>query len=78
VTGSYEVSPEVAWSGQWLLNPSDHSGIVVPGLTYTFSDAVSLLATFYLPYGRPPEDGVLRSEYGAAPLSGLLQLRLYF
>jgi hypothetical protein len=39
---------------------------------------VSLLATFYLPYGQPPEDGVLRSEYGAAPLSGLLQLRLYF
>jgi hypothetical protein len=78
VTGSYEVSPEVAWSGQWLLNPSDHSGIVAPGLTYTFSDAVSLLATFYLPYGRPPEDGVLRSEYGAASLSGLLQLRLYF
>ena len=32
----------------------------------------------YGPYGRPPEDGVLRSEYGAAPLSGLLQLRLYF
>ena len=32
----------------------------------------------YGPYGRPPEDGVLRSEYGAARLSGLLQLRLYF
>ena len=78
LTGSYEVSPEVAWSGQWLLNPIDHSGIVAPGLTYTFSDAVSLLAMFYLPYGQPPEDGVLRSEYGAAPLSGLLQLRLYF
>ena len=50
-----------------MLNPSDHSGIVAPGLTYTFSDSVSLLATFYVLYGRPPEDGVLRSEYGAAP-----------
>ena len=78
LTGSCAVSPEVAWSGQWLLNPNDHSGIVAPGLTYTFSDTVSLLATVYLPYGQPPEDGVLRSEYGAAPLSGLLQLRLYF
>jgi hypothetical protein len=78
VTGAYEGSPEVAWSGQWLHNPGDRSGIVAPGLTYTFSDAVSLLATFYVPYGRPPKDGVLQSEYGAASLSGLLQLRLYF
>ena len=61
-----------------MFNPSDHSGIVAPRLTDTFSDAVSLLATLYVPYGRPPEDGVLRSEYGAAPLSGLLQLRVYF
>ena len=78
LTGSYDVSPEVAWSGQWLHNPNDRSGVVAPGLTYTFSDAVSLLASFYVPYGRPPKEGVLRSEYGAAPLSGLLQLRLYF
>jgi hypothetical protein len=78
LTTSYEVSPEVAWSGQWLHNPGDHSGIVAPGLIYTFSDEMSLLATLYAPYGQPPEDGVLRSEYGAAPLSGLLQVRLYF
>jgi hypothetical protein len=68
LTGSCEVSPEAAWSGQWLLDPSDHSGIAAPGLTYTFSDTVSLLAAAVcLPYGQPPEDGVLRSEYGAAP-----------
>ena len=35
-------------------NLRDHSGIVATGLTDTFSDAVSLLAT-YVPYGQPPE-----------------------
>jgi hypothetical protein len=78
LTGSYEASPEITYSGQWLHNPGDRSGIVAPAMTYTFNDAVSLLGSIYVPYGRPPEGGVLRSEYGAAPLSGLLQLRVYF
>ena len=78
VTGSYEASPEVTCSGQWLHSPGDGSGILAPALTYTFTDAMSLLGAAYVPYGRPPDRGRLRSEYGAAPLSGLLQLRLYF
>jgi hypothetical protein len=78
VTGSYEASPEITYSGQWLHNPGDQSGVLAPAMTYTFNDAVSLLATVYVPYGRPPERGVLRSEYGATPASGLLQLRWYF
>ncbi|HKW03500.1 MAG TPA: hypothetical protein VJN96_26985 [Vicinamibacterales bacterium] len=78
VTGSYEVSAEITYSGQWLHNPRDHSGIVAPAMTYTFNDAVSLLGSVYVPYGRPPQGGVLHSEYGATPLSGLLQLRVYF
>jgi len=78
VTGSYDASPEITYSGQWLHNPGDQSGIVAPAMTFTFNDAVSLLGTVYVPYGRAPEGGVLRSEYGAAPLSGLLQLRWYF
>ena len=77
-TGSYEASPELTCSGQWLHNPGDQSGIVVPAMTYTFNDAVSVLGAVYVPYGRPPAGGVLRSEFGAAPLSGLLQLRVYF
>jgi hypothetical protein len=77
-SGSYDVSPEITYSAQWLHNPGDRSGIVAPAVTYTFNDAVSLLGSAYVPYGRPPEGGVLRSEYGAAPLSGLLQVRMYF
>jgi hypothetical protein len=78
VTGSYEASPEITYSGQWLHNPGDHSGIVAPAITYTFNDAVSWLGTIYVPYGRPPDGGRFRSEYGVTPLSGLLQLRWYF
>lgn len=78
ITASYEASPEITYSAQWLHNPGDRSGIVAPAITYTFDDAVSLLGSVYVPYGRPPDNGVLRSEYGAAPLSGLLQLRWYF
>jgi hypothetical protein len=78
VAVSHEASPEITYSGQWLHNPADQSGIVAPALTYTFNDGVSLLGAVYLPYGTPPDGGVLRSEYGAAPLSGLLQLRCYF
>lgn len=78
VTGAYESSPEVTYSGQWLHNPADQSGIVAPALTYTFNDAVSVLGAVYVPYGQPIEGGVVRSEYGAAPFSGLLQLRWYF
>jgi hypothetical protein len=78
VTGSYEASPEMTYSGQWLHNPGDQSGVVAPAMTYTFNDAVSMLGSVYVPYGRPPQGRVLRSEYGAAPLWGLLQLRVYF
>lgn len=73
----YEASPEVTYSGQWLHSPADRSGIAVLALTYTFNDALSMLSSVYVPYGRPPEGGVFRSAYGSAPLSGLLQLRLY-
>lgn len=77
-TGSYEASPEITYSGQWLHNPGDRSGVIAPAMTYTFNDAVSVLGSLYVPYGRPPEGGVLKSEYGAAALSGLVQLRVYF
>jgi hypothetical protein len=78
VSGSYEASPEITYSGQWLHNPRDRSGIVAPAMMYTFNDEVALLGTAYVPYGQRPDDGRLRSEYGAAALSGLLQVRLYF
>ena len=77
VTSVYEASPEFAYSGQWLHNPGDGSGIVAPAMTHTFNDAVSLLGTVFVPYGQTPDGRLFRSEYGATPFSGLVQLRLY-
>ena len=77
VIGSYELSPEISYSGQWLHNPRDDSGVLVPGLTLTWSDALSMASSVYLPYGAKPAGGILRSEYGGASIAGLVQLRLY-
>jgi hypothetical protein len=77
VLALYELSPEISVSGQWLQNPKDRSGVVAPGLTYTFGDRTSVLGSVFVPYGRTPRGGTLRSEYGAASASALFQLRLY-
>jgi hypothetical protein len=77
VLGSYEASTELAVSGQWLHNPTDRSGVIVPGLTVTLSDRLSIFGASYLPYGASPRGTFLRSEYGTAPVSAFLQLRVY-
>jgi hypothetical protein len=74
---SYEASTTTIYAGQWIHNPLDHSGVLAPGITYTFSDHLSLVGTLYLPYGQPPDGLLLRSVYGASALAGLFQLRVY-
>ena len=77
VIASYERSPEVGYSGRWLHNPADGSGVIVPGMTFTWSDGASVVGSAYVPYGAKPANGLLRSEYGGAALAALVQLRLY-
>lgn len=77
VSGFYEASPALTYSGQWIFNPRDRSGILVPSVTYTLSDRWSWLGGAYVPFGRSPLGRELRSEFGAASLSALLQLRIY-
>lgn len=77
LVASYEASPELALSPSWIADPTDGSGVVLPAFTWTLSEAASLLGSVYLPYGAPPEGAVLRSFYGATPLTGFLQIRLY-
>ena len=77
VLASHEFSPELALSGQWLHSPADGSGVIAPAATLTFSDRLSVFATAYVPYGRPPDGPVLQSEYGTSALSGFMQLRIY-
>jgi len=74
---SYECSPEIALAGQWLQNPADGSGVVVPSLTITPGDRWSVLVSGYAPYGRAPVGPQLASEFGAAPRALFVQMRIY-
>ena len=77
LVAGYEYSPAISLSSQWLHSPADGSGIVVPSITYTANDRWSVLISGYLPYGRGPTGFVLRSEFGASPLAGFVQVRMY-
>jgi hypothetical protein len=74
---TYEASPELTLNAQWIQSPVDGSGVVVPSLTWTFSDRLSLLGSVYLPFGEAPMGLTLQSTYGAAATSGLIQFRIY-
>jgi hypothetical protein len=73
---SYECSEDFAVT-LLLLGSPDGSGIASPSATLTLSDRLSLLTSVYFPFGAAPVGPQLRSAYGAAPLSGLLQVRIY-
>ena len=77
VLASYELSPEVSWSAEWLQSPIDGSGVIVPSATLTFGDRVSMVLSGYVPYGRTPAGATLGSDFGASPLAAFVQLRLY-
>lgn len=77
VLASYEWSPEISVSGEWLQSPTDGSGVVAPSMMWTASDRWSVLLSGYLPYGRGPSGPILRSQFGASPLGLFVQLRVY-
>lgn len=77
VAASYDWSPELTLSTNWILNPADGSGVLVPSLTWTGSDRWSVVVNGYVPYGEPPIGPFLKSEYGASPLAALVQFRMY-
>ena len=60
----------------FVLDP-DGSGLVVPMASLDLAENVTLLAGAYFPFGAKPDGLELRSQFGATPLSGLLQLRVY-
>jgi len=72
-----ELSPEWTLSGTMLLSPTDGSGVVTPGASLRLGDRIAVHATAYLPFGARPSDGSLRSEYGATPIAGFLQVSVY-
>ncbi|MFI5178398.1 MAG: hypothetical protein ACHQO8_07545 [Vicinamibacterales bacterium] len=77
VLASYEWSPELSGSGEWLQSPADGSGVAVPSLTFTTSDRWSMVISGYVPFGRQPAGATLGSEFGASPLALFVQLKWY-
>ena len=65
-------------SAGWIFAPTDGSGVLTALATWVFSDAVTLAASGYWPYGDEPTGAVLRSEYGGVARSGLLQISFYY
>lgn len=74
---SYEASPELALGFTALASPRDGSGVATPGATLRLADGLAVRASLYLPWGAPPAGPALRSEYGAVPFSGFLQVAVY-
>ncbi|MHB8872162.1 MAG: hypothetical protein ACYC8T_00600 [Myxococcaceae bacterium] len=62
---------------QVLVDPSDGSGLVSPSVSLDLGESITVLAGAYFPFGAPPEGATLKSQFGATPLSGLVQLRVY-
>jgi hypothetical protein len=75
--GSIELSNELSVQVLGLASPVDGSGVLSPSATFTLSDAASVQANLYLPWGAKPDGLVLSSEYGATPLSLFVQARIY-
>ena len=78
VLASYELSPMLSYSGQWIESPTDGSGVVTPAVTITFNDRLSLYLAGYLPYGKPPLGTAFQSAYGVTPAALFSQARMYF
>jgi hypothetical protein len=72
-----ELTNEVSGQALALVSARDGSGVLSPSVTYTLSDAASVQATLYLPWGAEPEGLTLRSDYGWTPRSAFVQLRVY-
>jgi hypothetical protein len=71
-----------------LVNVTDPSAAIVPGLVYNASDEVDLMATGVIPVGKKPVEAAVtpenpipmryRSEFGAYPYSISVLARIYF
>lgn len=77
VSASYSFLMTAVASLQVLADPKDGSGVVVPTLSWDLAESVSLVGGLYVGWGRGPKDFELGSQFGATPLTVLLQLRVY-
>lgn len=75
---AYGLGWEAPLSLTWLVSPEDSSGVLIPTVSWAFSDDVTLSGTVYVGHGGNSDGGMARSEYGATPHSALIQASIYF
>lgn len=75
---SYPATEDVSAAMLFLVSARDGSGLASPSAVWDVRHNATLIASAFVPWGRRPSGGRLRSEYGGTPASLFLQLNLYF
>lgn len=75
---SYEVTPLLNSDAVIIYNHNDDSSLLALYATYSLSDESELALGVNLPLGDLPEQGQIKSEFGAYPKTLSLELRSYF
>jgi hypothetical protein len=78
VQATYPFNEALTGTVNIVTNPRDASGVLSPSLRWDINQTVSLTLVGYLGWGEQPDNGLLRSEYGATGQSLFVQLGLYF
>lgn len=76
-TAQLELLDELSMSLTWLQSPADGSGVLFPTLTYLHAENAVLVLSAFAGWGPSTRQGIVQSEYGSFPASGLIQIRLY-
>ena len=67
------------WNGSFevLQSLTDSSGVLLPSLSWDFSERMSLQGALFYGYGTAPEMGVPQSQFGGVPLTFILKMSFY-
>ncbi|MBL8956336.1 MAG: hypothetical protein JNK82_36520 [Myxococcaceae bacterium] len=83
--GKHVVAAAASWRANDLLstslavlcNVADPSAVAIASLEYSFTQRVLVRAGAYVPMGRPPVNGQLKSEYGSGAFGAFAQVGVY-
>ena len=67
------------WNGSFevLQSLTDTSGVLLPSLSWDFSERMSLQGALFYGYGTPPRMGVPQSQFGGVPPTFILRMSFY-
>ncbi|MBW2458159.1 MAG: hypothetical protein JRI68_26885, partial [Deltaproteobacteria bacterium] len=79
-----EIIPILRATVSGILNPADHSGLVMTSLMLSVSDESDFVAGVLVPWGKAPTEPAppamveVESEFGLMPVMGFVESRFYF